>query len=116
MPESSRDHSAGETLAEGELWVLVDAPEGTQEGEVTRFHGRSRFSADALGDNLHNFTATLSRSLSKVQEIGSGFELAEVSVNAVLSAEIGFQLIAKAGVEGGITLTFRRAATSTATP
>jgi hypothetical protein len=116
MPEHSRDHGADEALAEGELWVLVDEPEGTQEGELARFHGRGRFSADALGDNLQNFTATLSRSLAKIQEIGSGFELAEVSVNAVLSAEVGFQLIAKAGVEGGITLTFRRAGTSAAKP
>jgi hypothetical protein len=96
-----------EELAPDELWILVDE-EGRPEAELARYWGRKRFSAEALGDKLQEFTATLSRALSKIQQIGSGFELSEVSVDARLSADFGFELIAKAGVEGGITLTFKR--------
>lgn len=107
MPQSADEESSTEELAPGELWVLVD--EEKPEGELTRYWGRKRYSADALGDNLQKFTSTLSEALSKIQKIGAGFELSEVSVDARLSAEVGFELIAKAGIEGGITLTFKRA-------
>ncbi len=106
MPESDDGESGGQELAPGELWILVDDEE--PEAELERYWGRKRYSAAALGDKLQEFTSTLSEALSKIQKIGAGFELSEVSVDVRLSAEVGFELIAKAGVEGGITLTFKR--------
>jgi hypothetical protein len=106
MSDSDDGESDRQELARGELWVLVDDEE--PQAELERFWGRKRYSAAALGDRLQEFTSTLSDALSKIQKVGAGFELHEVSVDVRLSAEVGFELIAKAGVEGGITLTFQR--------
>lgn len=106
MSQSGDEESSVEKLAPGELWILVD--EEKPEAELERYWGRKRYSAAALGDRLQDFTSTLSEALSKIQKVSSGFELSEVSVDVRLSAEVGFELIAKAGVEGGITLTFKR--------
>jgi hypothetical protein len=105
MTQASNKNRDGE-LAPGEIWILVD--EDKPDAELARFGNRKRYSADALGDRLQEFTSTLSQALSKIQKVAADFELSEVSVDARLSAEVGFELIAKAGVGGGITLTFKR--------
>jgi hypothetical protein len=112
MTQSGTDDGDRDELRAGEIWVLVDDPEGAAEGEVTPFRSRKRYSAADLGDKLQEFTATLGQTLAKIQRIGGGFELDEVSTDVRLSAEFGFELIAKAGIEGGLTLTFRRAQTN----
>jgi hypothetical protein len=112
MTQSGTDDGSSDELHPGELWVLVDEPEAAAEGEVARFRGNKRYSAEDLGNKLQEFTKTLGMALAKIERITAGFELDEVSADVRLSAEIGFVLIAKAGIEGGITLTFRRAQTS----
>jgi len=104
---SNNDEGVPE-LGEDELWILVDEPPAA-EGELARFWGRRKYSVDTLGENLQSLTEKISRALGNVTPLGHGFELDEISIDARLSAEVGFELIAKAGVEGGITLTFRRA-------
>jgi hypothetical protein len=108
VSQPNNEMSDGNELAQGELWILVDETEEAPEGELARFRGRKRYSAEVLGDKLQDFTATLSTALSRIQQIGAGFELSEVSVDVRMSAQVGFELIAQAGIEGGITLTFRR--------
>lgn len=123
MAHSGDEESGVKPLAPGELWILVD--EETPEAESALLperdviagvpsyallkSRRKTYSAADLGDRLQEFTSTLSMALSKIQGIGAGFELSEVSVDVRLSVELGVELIAKAGVEGGINLTFKRA-------
>jgi hypothetical protein len=96
-----------ERLASDELWVLVEQ-KGDVGDEIARFAGRTKFSVERLGSALNEFTGKLSQALGKIEKFSDEFELSEVSVDASLSVEFGFELIGKSGLEGGITLTFQR--------
>lgn len=85
------------------LYVLIDEP-----GDVERFGGPREIDADKLGDHLQKFTEAVSRALEKCKRLAGQYELSEVSLEAKLTAEFGFVLVSKAGVEGAVTLKFAK--------
>jgi hypothetical protein len=85
------------------LFVLIDEP-----SDVERFGGPKEIDADKLGEHLQQFSHAISRALEKCTSPAGQFELKEVSLEAKLTAEFGFVLVSKAGVEGAVTLKFER--------
>jgi hypothetical protein len=85
------------------LFVLMDEP-----GDVERFAGPKEIDADKLGEQLQKFGDAISRALDKCKRLAGEFELKEISLEAKLTAEFGFMLVSKAGVEGAVTLKFER--------
>jgi len=101
MPNKSKKTAAKETPPT-DIWVLAEpVPAGIQ-----KFGALEKIPTDKLRDHLQNFTAAISSALSGVQAVAGKFELAEVSIEATFSAEAGFALVTKLGVEGGVTLKF----------
>lgn len=90
-----------------EIYVLVD-DDGGGGGELQLFAGRSRISSEKLGELLEDFTSRLAKALSKIEHAAGDFELDEVTLNASLSGEYGFTLVAKVGAEAGVSLKFKR--------
>jgi hypothetical protein len=89
------------------IWVLLDAPEG---GDLSRYAGPVQIDAEKLGKHLRSFTSAVSRALEKCKSLAGEFELLEVMIEAKLSAETGFVLVSKAGVEGTVGFKFGRRA------
>lgn len=87
------------------IWVLLDAPAG---GDLSHYAGPLQISVDKLAEHLQAFTAAISKSLGKCKSLAGEFELSEVSIEAQLSAETGFTLVSKAGVEGTIGFKFSK--------
>jgi hypothetical protein len=84
------------------LFVLVD------DEDLQKFGGPKEIDADKLGEQLQKFGDAISRALDKCKRLAGEFELKEISLEAKLSAEFGFMLVSKAGVEGAVTLKFER--------
>lgn len=85
------------------LYVLIDEP-----GDVEKFGGPKEIDADKLGEQLQKFSDAISRALQKCKSIAGEYELQEISLEAKLTAEFGFVLVTKAGVEGAVTLKFAK--------
>lgn len=85
------------------IWVLLDAPEG---GDLSRYAGPMQIDAEKLGEHLRSFTSAVSKALEKCKSLAGEFELSEVAIEAKLSAEAGFVLVSKAGVEGTVGFKF----------
>jgi hypothetical protein len=104
MAKTRRPKTASKAAVPGEIFVI------TEESGV----GIQKYAADKsipverLREHLRNFTGALSSALDSIQSLTGNFQLSEVQVTATLSAEAGFVWVAKAGVEGGVTLTFTR--------
>jgi hypothetical protein len=82
----------------------------TESGEagIQKFGAEQKIPAEKLREHLQKFTAALSSGFGAIQSLGGQFQLAEVEVQAIFSAEAGFIWVTKAGVEGGVTLKFVR--------
>lgn len=67
-----------------------------------------RFSTDKLTDSLKDIHENLNELFGSIKSVGD-FELQEVKLTLSITAEGGFALIgsAKAGMKGGITLSFK---------
>ena len=87
------------------IYVLYD-----DGADVAKFGGPREIDAEKLGQNLQKFTNAISRALATCKTIAGDFELREISLEAKLTAEVGFVLVSKAGVEGTVTLNFKRGA------
>jgi hypothetical protein len=85
------------------VFVLIDEP-----GDVEKFGGPKQIDADKLGEQLRAFSDAIGRALQQCRRLAGEFELNEISLEAKLTAEFGFVLISKAGVEGAVTLKFSR--------
>jgi hypothetical protein len=85
------------------VYVLIDEP-----ADLEQFGGPKEIDADKLGDHLQKFSGAISRALEKCKNLAGEFELKEVSLEAKLTAEFGFVLVSKAGVEGAVTLKFQK--------
>jgi|SRR5580704_15609236 hypothetical protein len=85
------------------LYVLID-----ESADVQKFGGPKEIDADQLGEQLQKFSDAISRALQKCKSIAGQYELQEISLEAKLTAEFGFVLISKAGVEGAVTLKFAK--------
>lgn len=92
-----------ETASSNSVYVLIDEPR-----DLEQFGGPKEIDADKLGEHLQKFSDAISRALEKCKSLAGQFELKEVSLEAKLTAEFGFVLISKAGVEGAVTLKFER--------
>lgn len=74
-----------------------------------RTHSKVKeLSTDKLSASLQNIHGSLNELFGSIKEVGE-FELQEVKLTLDVTAEGGFALIgsAKAGMKGGITLTFK---------
>jgi hypothetical protein len=87
----------------GSVYVLIDEPR-----DLEQFGGPKEIDADKLGEHLQKFGGAISRALEKCKDLAGEFELKEVSLETKLTAEFGFVLVSKAGVEGAVTLKFQR--------
>ncbi len=85
------------------VFVLIDEP-----GDVEKFGGPKEIDADKLGEQLRKFSDAIGRALQQCKRLAGDFELNEISLEAKLTAEFGFVLVSKAGVEGAVTLKFSR--------
>lgn|ERR1700731_4113893 len=104
MARTSKKSTKSAKSAESRtLFVLVDETEDLQ-----KFGGPKEIDADKLGEQLQKFGDAISRALDKCKRLAGEFELKEISLEAKLSAEFGFMLVSKAGVEGAVTLKFER--------
>jgi hypothetical protein len=90
--------------ASNTVFVLIDEP-----GDVEKFGGPKQIDADKLGEQLKSFTDGIGRALQQCRRLAGEFELSEITLEAKLTAEFGFVLVSKAGVEGAVTLKFSRA-------
>ena len=95
----SENHSTNESV----IWVLVDTPEG---GDLSHYSGGLEISLDRLKGQFQSFTSKISEILEGCRSLAGDFELGEVTITAKLSAEVGFVLVSKAGMEGGIDFKF----------
>jgi len=87
-----------------EIFVITD-----ESGVgIQKYGAEKSIPVEKLREHLRNFTGALSSALESVQSLAGDFQLSEVEVSATLSAETGFVWITKAGIEGGVTLTFTR--------
>jgi hypothetical protein len=103
MPNQLKEKATKETPPM-DIWVLTEpAPAGIQ-----KFGALEKIPVDKLREHLQNFTAAVSSALSGVQAIAGKFQLKEVGVEATFSAEAGFALVTKVGVQGAVTLKFVR--------
>lgn len=91
-----------------EVWVLLDAPAGAKDQDLMSYGGPQRIDVAKLGEHLQSFTSAMTEVLKKVKTLAGDFELSEVSLQAKLTAEVGFVLITKAGMEGAIDLKFAK--------
>ncbi len=87
------------------IWVLTD-DDSAAAGDLQLYAGRKKITPEKLAEFLDDFTGSLSTALERAQSSAGSFNLAEVTISASLSGEYGFTLVAKAGVEAGISLKF----------
>jgi hypothetical protein len=90
------------------IWVLVDAPSG---GDLMQYAGPLQIDVEKLGQHFEAFTKAISKAIEKAsQPLGakSQYELTEITLEAKLSAEVGFTLVSKGGVEGTFGFKFAR--------
>ncbi len=82
----------------------------TEPGEagLQKFGAEQKIPVEKLREHLQNFTAALSSGLSAIQSLGGQFQLTEVEVQAMFSAEAGLVWVTKAGVQGSVKLKFGR--------
>jgi len=99
MAKETTDSSASSAT----IFVLIDEP-----GDVEKFGGPKEIDADKLGEQLRRFSDGIRRALQQCKCLAGEFELSEISLEAKLTAEFGFILVSKAGVEGAVTLKFSR--------
>lgn len=85
------------------IFVLLDDPD-----DVAAFAGPKEIDVDKLGDQLKRFTEAISKALERCRSVGGQYDLAEIVLEAKLTAEVGFALVSKAGVEGTVSLKFAR--------
>jgi len=91
---------------EGEvIWVLLDAPE---DGDLARYAGPVQIDAQKLKQHFQSFTSVIAKALEGCKPRKGDFELSEIAVEAKLTAEAGFALVSKAGVEGTVGFKFER--------
>ena len=95
------------TDARAHIWVLTDGAARTDD-ETQPYGGLEKIDPARLSALLTTFTGSMSKALSKVEASLSDWTLDEVTFTASLNAELGLVLVGKAGVEGGIELTYRR--------
>jgi hypothetical protein len=90
------------------IWVLVDAPSG---GDLVQYAGPLQIDVEKLGQHFETFTRAISKAIEKAnQPLGTKkqYELTEITLEAKLSAEVGFTLVSKGGVEGTFGFKFER--------
>jgi hypothetical protein len=95
------------TDATADIWVLTEGTAGTGD-EIQPYGGLEKIDPAKLGALLTKFTGSMNEVLAKVEARLSDWSLDEVTFTASLNAELGLVLVGKAGVEGGIELTYRR--------
>ena len=103
-----------ETTQNETIWVLMDAPSG---GDLVQYAGPLQIDAEKLGEQFRNFTSAISKAIEQSStSLGnrSKYELTEITLEAKLSAEVGFMLVSKGSVEGTIGFKFERKSTVTA--
>jgi len=88
-----------------DIWVLLDSPTA-DPGDIARYAGPQKISAEKLAEHLQDFVSSISSALKQVQSVAGEYSLKEITLEAKLSAEVGFVLISKGGVEGAISLKF----------
>lgn len=94
------------------IWVLVDSPSG---GDLDKYAGPVQINVEKLGEHFEAFTDAISKALGKVSKpigLKSEFELDEITLEATLSAEIGFTLVSKGGIEGTFGFTYKKIKTA----
>jgi len=104
MAKTPRSKTPPKADVPREIFVITeDSGAGIQ-----KFAADKSIPVEKLREHLRAFTGALSSALDSIQSVAGDFQLSEVQVTATLSAEAGFVWVTKAGVEGGITLTFKR--------
>jgi hypothetical protein len=88
------------------IWVLVE--ESERDNELAQYAGFLGIRVEKLKEQLEQFSASMNDALSGVKTLAGEFELKEIKLTASISAEKGFMLVSKAGIEGGIEFTFKR--------
>jgi hypothetical protein len=104
MAKTRRPKTQRKAEVPGEIFVITEE----NAAGIQKFAADKSIPVDKLREHLRNFTGALSSALDSVQTLTGEFQLSEVQVTATLSAEVGFVWVTKAGVEGGVTLTFAR--------
>jgi hypothetical protein len=95
----TEQHSTEERV----VWVLLDGPEG---GDLRHFAGPLQIGVDKLKAHFQSFTSAIAETLEGCRSLAGDFELGEVTIKAKLSAEAGFVLISKVGIEGAVDFKF----------
>ena len=102
MDEVKNSNQPG-SVEPNSVYVLID-----DANDVAQFGGPSEIDADKLGDHLKRFSDGISQALDHCKTLAGEFDLTEISIEAKLTAEFGFVLVSKAGVEGSVTMKFSR--------
>lgn len=90
------------------VWVLLDAPDGA---DLAQYAGPLQIDVEKLGEHFEAFTRAISKAIEKCSQplgVRSQYELTEIALEAKLSAEVGFTLVSKGGVEGTFGFKFER--------
>lgn len=84
------------------IWVLTDEA----GGDLAKYAGPLEIGVEKLREHMEAFTGTISTAIAGARSLAGEFVLKEITVKVTLSAEKGFVLVAKAGVEGALELKF----------
>jgi hypothetical protein len=91
-----------------DIWVLTEVTMEEVSPEIRQYGALNKISPEKLAELLNRFVVLMGKTLGQVQQFSEEWDLEEITVSLALSGEVGLTLIAKAGAEGGIELTFRR--------
>jgi hypothetical protein len=108
MNREDRHVSEQDANNEDVIWVLIDSP---PDGDIQAYAGPGQINADKLREHFQSFTTAMAQALEGLKSPVKDFQLSEVAIQAKLTGEIGFVLVGKTGVEGGVEFRYARKGT-----
>ena len=93
-----------ETQYSESIWVLTEET----GGDLAQYAGLLEIGAEKLKEHMENFSKAISTMVTGAQVMAGEYELGEITLKVSLSAEKGFVLVSKAGVEGALELKFMK--------
>ncbi len=81
---------------------------GEGNDEYTKFGGTLEIDAVKLHKQLADLNIAMSMALENIEPPKKGLELDEITVEVGIDAEFNLALVAKAGIKGAFTLTYKR--------
>jgi len=85
------------------IYVLESVDAG-----ISQYGAPKSIAPDRFGTQLQEFVESVGDALKRVSSAVENYSLDEVTIKGTFDAEVGFALISRAAVGGGIELKFKR--------